>query len=141
MVCACVHQNWDLRTYIRPDHPLQRRILRLVADVTAIGTERIDVAIDGCGVPTFGVPLRSFAYAFARLAKPDELSEEHCQAATSVMAAMVANPEMVAGEGRLDTRLMQACGDRVVSKGGAEACHGLALRDRGWGIAIKIEDG
>jgi len=141
MVCACVHQGWDLRTYIRPDHPLQRRILDLMAWVTAIPRQDIAVAIDGCGVPTFGVPLRSFAYAFARLADTDRLPPEHCEAAVTVREAMVANPGMVAGEGRLDTRLMETAGGRILSKGGAEACHGVVLLDRGWGIAVKIEDG
>ena len=54
---------------------------------------------------------------------------------------MVANPEMVAGEGRFDTRLMEATAGRLLAKAGAEACQGLALLDRGWGIAIKIDDG
>jgi L-asparaginase II len=141
MVCACVHQGWDLRTYVRPDHPLQRRILDLMAAVTAIPRERIAVAIDGCGVPTFGVPLRSFAHAFARLAKTESLPPEHVESAHTVCEAMVSNPGMVAGDGRLDTRLMEAAGTRILAKGGAEACHGVALMDRGWGIAIKIEDG
>jgi L-asparaginase II len=141
MVCACVHQGWDLRTYIRPDHPLQRRVLSLIADVSAVARENISLAIDGCGVPTFGLPLSSFAQAFARLARAETLPDRHCGAAQTVRDAMLANPGMVAGEGRFDTRLMEAAGGRVLSKGGAEACQGLALLDRGWGIALKIEDG
>lgn len=141
MVCACVHEGWDLRTYIRPDHPLQRRILVLVAEVSALPLAAIAIAIDGCGVPTFRLSLRAFAHAFARLAEPERLPKEHRQAAESVRTAMVAHPGMVAGEGRFDTRLMEATGARVLSKGGAEACQGVALFDRGWGIAVKIEDG
>jgi L-asparaginase II len=141
MLCACVHQSWDLRTYLRPDHPLQRRVLDLIADLTGVEPRRIALAVDGCGVPTFGVPLRSFAYAFARLAGGEALPDRHCDAARAVRSAMVGNPGMVAGDGRFDTRLMEATGGRILSKGGAEACQGLALLDRGWGIAIKIEDG
>jgi L-asparaginase II len=141
MLCACVHQGWDLRTYFRPDHPLQRGILDLVAEIASVRRQDIGVAIDGCGVPAFGLPLVSFAHAFARLAQPDGLSPAHCASATAVRDAMVANPEMVAGEGRFDTRLMEATAGRLLAKAGAEACQGLALLDRGWGIAIKIDDG
>ena len=141
MVCACVHQGWDLRTYIRPDHPLQRRIRTLVADVTGVPANAIGIGIDGCGVPTFRLPLCSFAYAFAGLAEPERLPTKHRQAAELVRTAMAANPGMVAGEGRFDTRLIEATGGRVLSKGGAEACQGVALLDRGLGIAVKIEDG
>src|SRR5439155_18049124 len=141
MLCACVHQGWDPRTYIRPDHPLQRRILDLVAEVASVRRQDIGVAIDGCGVPAFELPLVSFAHAFARLAQPDGLPPAHCESGTAVRDAMVNNPEMVAGGGRFDTRLMQATAGRVLVKGGAEACQGLALLDRGWGIAIKIDDG
>jgi L-asparaginase II len=126
---------------IRPDHPLQRRILDLIADVTVVSRRDIAIAIDGCGVPTFGVPLRSFAYAFARLAEPQRLPSQHGSAGQRVRDAMIANPGTVAGTGRLDTRVMETAAGCVLAKGGAEACHGAALLDRGWGIAIKIEDG
>lgn len=141
MLCACVHQGWDARTYIRPDHPLQRRVLDLVADVSSVDSRDIALAVDGCGVPTFELPLRAFAYAFARLASTNSLPDQHCEAAQSVRDAMVGNPGMVAGEGRFDTRLMETTEGRILSKGGAEACHGLALLDRGCGIALKVEDG
>jgi L-asparaginase II len=141
MLCACVQQGWDVRTYLRPDHPLQQRVLQLVADTCGVRSDDVEVAIDGCGVPTFGMPLAAFALAFARLAKPDQLRPDACEAATAVRDAMVGNPGMVAGEGRFDTRLMEAMSGRVLAKAGAEACQALALIDRGWGVALKIEDG
>ena len=141
MLCACVHEGWDQRTYLRPDHPFQGQVLHLVSDVCGVPDRNIEIATDGCGVPTFGVPLRAFAHAFARLARPDQMPSEHCASACAVRDAMTANPGMVAGEGRFDTRLMEAAPGRLLSKGGAEACQAMAVLDRGWGIALKIEDG
>jgi L-asparaginase II len=141
MLCACVHGGWDTRTYFRPDHPHQRRVHHLVGEATGLPVDRIQVGIDGCGVPTFAVPLAAFAAAFARLAGGEGLPEAHADAAAQVRAAMLAHPEMVGGEGRFDTDLMMQAGGRVLSKSGAEACYGLALVDRGWGLAVKIEDG
>jgi L-asparaginase II len=141
MLCACVHEGWDTRTYFRPDHPHQRRVLHLVSEMTGLPVHRVQVGIDGCGVPTFGVPLAAFAAAFARLVGGEGLPETHADAATEVRSAMLAHPEMVGGEGRFDTDLMTQAGGRILSKSGAEACYGVAVVDRGWGLAVKIEDG
>jgi L-asparaginase II len=48
---------------------------------------------------------------------------------------------MVSGTGRLATSLMEVLGDRLFCKGGAEGGFGIALRSRGLGIGVKIEDG
>jgi L-asparaginase II len=48
---------------------------------------------------------------------------------------------MVAGSGRFDTRVMQALGERVFCKVGAEGVHCAALPELGLGVAIKMDDG
>jgi L-asparaginase II len=48
---------------------------------------------------------------------------------------------MVAGTGRLDTRLMTHFGTRVFCKVGAEGVYCAALPERGLGIALKMDDG
>jgi L-asparaginase II len=135
-----MHQSWDLRTYVRPDHPLQRRILGLIAEMTGIPQHSVHVGIDGCGVPSFGVPLISIATAFARLVTLSG-TDTHGAAAVQVRSSMLAHPEMVAGEGRFDTDLMVLTEGRILAKGGAEACYGAAIVQEGLGIALKIEDG
>ena len=46
-----------------------------------------------------------------------------------------------AGTGRLCTCLMSAFGDRLFGKSGAASFYGIGLKDRGIGIAVKLEDG
>jgi L-asparaginase II len=72
---------------------------------------------------------------------------------TRIRDAMMAHPELVAGEhNRLDTAVMRAYPMRVVSKGGAEGVLAIGLPpgalpepgrfgDAPMGIAAKIEDG
>ena len=48
---------------------------------------------------------------------------------------------MVGGSARFDTEVMQALGERVFCKVGAEAVFCAALPERGLGVAIKIDDG
>ena len=50
-------------------------------------------------------------------------------------------PYYVGGTGRLTSRLMEVTGGRLVAKFGAEAVYCLGDRDRGWGVAVKVEDG
>ena len=54
---------------------------------------------------------------------------------------MMTYPELVAGKRRLCTALMKAYRGQVLAKVGAGGVYGVALLDRGWGVAIKVLDG
>jgi L-asparaginase II len=88
-------------------------------------------AIDGCGVVTFALSLRQMAQSFARLAELD--------GAARVLAAMTGRPELIGGEGALDTALMRAR-PGWVAKRGAEGLLCARAPD-GLGVALKVEDG
>jgi L-asparaginase II len=137
MVVATASAGWAGATYLRPSHPLQRRILAAVR--AASGVEDVEIAVDGCGAPVFGMPLAAMATVFARLARPDRLGqlEPHVVRATS---AMRANPYLVAGRRREDTAIMQTAPSLVV-KSGAEALICAADVESGLGVAVKVADG
>lgn len=139
MLATCKWRGWPLESYLELNHPLQQEILAIVSEFTGHAVHEVAVGVDGCGVPTFAAPLRMLATGWARLAAPPP--GPYAGAAASVLDAMAAHPFQVAGTGRLCTDLMTLVGDRVVAKSGAEGLLCLALRDRGWGVAIKIEDG
>jgi L-asparaginase II len=69
------------------------------------------------------------------------LSADHARAALRLRQAVAQAPFMVAGSGRIDTRVMQRLGERVCCKVGAEGVYCAALPELGLGIAIKIDDG
>jgi L-asparaginase II len=130
-----------LADYLAPHHPLQRRIHADVAAFAGLATEQVAVTVDGCGAPTFALPLAAMARSIARLALPQDLPEPHALAARRVIAAMRAHPEMVAGDGRFDTELMRAGDGRFVAKGGAEGVHVVAVPEQGLGLVVKVADG
>lgn len=130
-----------LSGYWEPQHPVQREIQRVLHAACDIELETLRWGTDGCGVPTYLMPLRSLALGFARLARPSGPDETDAAAARRICAAMTAEPEMVRGEGGFDSVLMRALPGVVISKGGAEGCQCMGLVGRGIGIAIKIEDG
>ena len=55
--------------------------------------------------------------------------------------ACARHPELVGGTGSLDTDAMRAFGGRLMQKGGAEGVQCGAIRDKGWGYALKVDDG
>jgi L-asparaginase II len=132
-----------IETYFAPDHPVQRAALATISTVTGMAESQIATATDNCGVVTFGLSLRALALAYARLADPSSVADERLSAAlVRIRHAMMGHPALVAGERRrLDTALMRAEPNRLVSKGGAEGVQSVAILDGGRGFAMKIEDG
>jgi L-asparaginase II len=137
MLLACVRASWDPAAYLRASHPLQRRVTRAVRRAT--GLEDLEMGVDGCGVPVHGMPLRSLATLFARLARPERLGGV-AAAADRVTEAMLSEPYLVGGRYRVDSDVMKATGD-VVAKSGAEALECAAILTSGLGVAVKVEDG
>jgi L-asparaginase II len=119
MLAACRAHGWPLHPYRDPGHPLQQRIAELIG-----GGE---LAIDGCGVPTFATTLREAAELLTRT--PPRIRE-----------AMRARPELVGGSrDAVDTDLMRLR-DGWIAKVGAEGLFCAAHAD-GRGVVLKAEDG
>jgi len=149
-------KGWDPAEYWTDGHPAQVAYRAAVARAYDTPPNKLRTAIDGCGLATYAFPLRQVARAFAMLADPAAIPESDprsslAPALTRIRDAMLANPEMIGGRhDRLDTSLMKAAPERLVSKSGMEALRGVAIlrgprlgvHDEGaTGLAIKIEDG
>jgi len=137
MMLARAH-GWDPEGYHRPEHLVQQRVLSEVARWTQVPPEAIGVAVDGCGVSCFALPLRHMALGFARFAAAARAGE---RGPATVFQAMVEHPEMVAGEGRVCTELMRVAGGRLFAKTGAEGMYCVGVPGAELGIALKVEDG
>jgi L-asparaginase II len=126
----CVHHGWDTAGYRRPDHPAQRAALAVIGALAEADPDGIPTMTDGCGVVAFALPLRVIATMYARL--PETLPRQY--------AAMTTHPELVRGDGDLDTESMRAI-PGCVAKGGAEGLSCFGLPREGLGIAIRVDDG
>src|ERR1700730_1191540 len=132
--------------YVSPEHPVQREILSTFARLADLD-HKLPTGIDGCSAPTFAVPLRSLAVAFAHLVNPPDEDPEPAGAIHRIVDAMINHPEMVGGtKGRFDTELLRAGHGKLVCKIGAEASYSVGVLPcerfpRGAGIALKMEDG
>jgi L-asparaginase II len=140
--------DWPIETYWQPDHPVQQLALDTVALMSGVDRTDIATATDGCGVVSFGLPLRGLALAFARLADPSGVDDPALRTAFErIRDAMMAHPEMVGGDRRrFDTELMRTRPGQLVSKAGAEGIRAVGVLQTGatkapFGLALKIEDG
>jgi L-asparaginase II len=140
-ICLACDRGEDPAGYIRPDHPTMRQVTAALADMTGATLNDANRAVDGCSIPTYSIPLRALALAFARFGSAEGLSADRAAATRRIRTAVAANPMLVAGTGRFDTRMMQTLGPRVFSKSGAEGVYCAAIPELGYGIAVKCADG
>ena len=125
--------------YIDTDNPVQLAVREAFEDV--VGETSPGFGIDGCSAPNFACTLAGLARGMARFAAASESGSARDRAAFSILQAMVAHPDLVAGEGRACTRLIRAMAGRAAVKTGAEGVFVAILPDQGLGVALKIADG
>jgi L-asparaginase II len=145
MLAACLHLDYPLESYTEPDHPLQRRIREVVAQVLRLPEDDLVTGTDGCRIPTFAAPVRAFAVAYATLADPRQAPAEAgrglAKSLDRLREAMITHPVLIGGEETLDSDIMALSEGRIVAKLGAEGLLCLAVPERGLGIAIAADDG
>lgn len=141
MLAVAVHENYSLEDYYLLEHPVQQIMLATMAELAEMEKEEIKIGIDGCGVPVFGMPVRSMALAYANFVCPDKLATPKQEACLKLTKIMGENPKLIAGSGRFTTILAEQLGTRVVAKDGSEGVFCVGLPEQGLGIAVKIEDG
>ncbi|MDH3255106.1 MAG: asparaginase [Acidobacteriota bacterium] len=144
VLLACRLLGYVTEGYAHPEHPLNRRILELLARFCGLGPPDIEVAVDGCELPTYRVPLAAAALAWARLADPagGGLEAAERDAVRTLIEAMATCPDMVAGCERFTTRLIEVTGGRIVGKEGADGLYAMAIRGpMALGAVVKIADG
>lgn len=138
MLALCRLHGWPTEDYHTRSHPSQTRVLATLGRWARVEPGDISVAIDGCGLPTFAMPLSAVAGACARFAAA---AMDGDPAPARVFNAMTAHPYFVAGTGRLCTELMNVGGGRLFAKVGAEGYYCAGVPAARLGVAIKVADG
>jgi len=141
MLALCAHKGWPKDGYWKPDHPLQQEIERLVTRV--FRAKSPTRAIDDCSVPTWFIPLRSIALAYAWLGSPECLPSDLADLREPfhrVRDVMLAHPDAIGGPGVFDSDVMKL--DRqLIAKEGAEGLLGIGSLRKHVGIGLAVDDG
>lgn len=139
MLLTCRANGWPLDTYPDHNHPLQRAVTASVKEFAGVAPA---VGVDGCGVPTFFLPLYAAARMVAALMEHAEGGGE----ARRVVEAMTANPWYTSGSRRFPYALMRAVPE-LLAKEGAEGFFvvGIPRQRSPWGrpvaLSLKVLDG
>jgi L-asparaginase II len=124
-LAACVKNGWDTKTYLQPEHPLQKLIVEVIEEFSG---EKIPLStFDGCGAPLHLMSLQGLARAIGKFAETEN----------EIRDAMLANPWVVDDHGASDTLVMEK---GMLAKIGAEGVFVIGLAS-GHGVAVKVADG
>lgn len=136
MLATAARKGWPL-DYRAPEHPLQQQILARVREWSG---DNPQLALDGCGVPTFCLPLTAIARAWSVIAEAmvDDLDRTRLG---PIGRAMATHPELTSGCERLDESIVRHAGGQMAVKVGAQGVFCIAIPDRGLGLAVKVWSG
>jgi L-asparaginase II len=139
MLAASVHRRDGVRSYWRPEHPVQREIRAVLGALAGVEPEAIPCGVDGCGVPTFHLSVERFALAVARFAAGTGPAAPWAEACATLFDAMNRHPEMVGGSDRFCTAVPRAANRPVIAKGGAEGFYVVAWREGERGVCLAAK--
>lgn len=74
MLALALHLGAPLEKYLDLHHPVQQKILEVIAEYAGLRVDEISVAVDGCSAPTFALGVAAMARMFAKLARPPRQS-------------------------------------------------------------------
>jgi len=140
-LCLSRHVGVDHHGYVGYDHFIQSSVRDVMSELTGTAHGHDNCGVDGCSIPTYAAPLKNIAHGFARMASSTGLGPERAKAARRLMSACMAEPWYVGGTGRACTKLMQIAPGKIFAKIGAEGVYCAAIPEKGYGIAVKCEDG
>ncbi len=125
-LAAAAARGWPLESYLDLDHPMQRQVRELTAQLS--GEQPAHWGVDGCGAPVPVMSLVGLARAVSHTAR----------GGTVLGDAIRAHPWAIDGPGRSNTVTIERTG--LVAKLGAEGVLVL-VTPAGEAVAVKVLDG
>jgi L-asparaginase II len=140
-VTQALYLKVPVKGYTAFDHPVQEYVNSTIEEVVEIDVKKAPKGIDGCQVPVIGMPLKKLARGMSKMARPEILGAVLARGAEKIITAIQTHPDLIAGTGRFCSAITQESGGRILAKMGADGVFCAILPERGWGIALKIDDG
>lgn len=139
-LAVCRELDYPIEGYWKIDHPLQQKIVSILADLAEISTDKIKVGVDGCGVPVFALPLKNMAITYLKLACPDLIEDMGIRKAVIKMTKLMnENPNIVASARFVCSVLLRD--SNIVAKGGAQGVYCFGLKKERMAFALKVLSG
>lgn len=127
-------------SYFKVESAMGQESLRYLSCFCDLPPADIGIAVDGCGVPIFRVPLYHMALSYLRLARPELLHDNTIAEAARIMTeAYHLAPYVVRGYNTLCEIINSD--PNLIGKLGAGGVYCIGLKKEKLGIALKTEDG
>jgi len=140
IIATCLHLKENPEGYERYTHPAQVRLRKLLSEVTRFNHEKAHWGVDGCGIPTYALPLQNMAIGMQALVNPKE-GETRRRAAQRILDAVRREPFYLSGTASFATDVIQQAQGRCLVKNGAEGVFCGVIPEKSWAFAVKAEDG
>lgn len=130
----------DFKGYTDELHGIQVMQKKIMTEIFEMDFFKIPHGGDGCGIPTFGVPLVKLATAMSFLIK-SKTSDSQKIASLKILNAIKNFPEFVSGQQELSTLVTQVTQGQCLLKTGADGIYTGLIPEKGYSFAVKCIDG
>lgn len=131
MLAVCLKNSWDIGTYLEKTHPLQVWIMQKIKELCALIAVPPTVR-DGCTAPVPVLPHYNMAVGYLNVLLDEKYAD--------IRRAMLENPYIVGGTGRIDTEVMQSAPGRFVAKVSAEGVCIVVNLEKKKVLIVRITD-
>jgi len=141
-LALALHLGVDPTDYLLPASAGQRAVRLAIGELCGVDGHLLATAVDGCGAPTFYLPLHRLATGVATLCNPGRLQPSTASACRRITAAGAAHADLLSlPQSHVDTQLLGISAGRLFSKTGAEGVQVVGVGGGGLGLAVKVDDG
>ncbi|MBX3041998.1 MAG: asparaginase [Bdellovibrionaceae bacterium] len=140
LISACLALGISPLDYHKWDHPIQVKIRKALSDMMKIDHEKLPWGIDGCGIPTYSVPLQSIAIGMAQMLS-SSLGEARKFSCQRIFDAVRKHPQLIGGSDEFVSIVNEKTNGRVIAKAGAEGTYTAVLPEKRLAFALKVHDG
>jgi len=115
------------------DHPAQVRLRNTLTRLSGINFDQAPWGIDGCGIPTYAVPLMATTRALNNIFQSES--------GLKILNAVKKFPEMISGSHGFCSEIIKKSLGKSIAKGGAEGVYSAFIPEAGVSFALKTRDG
>ncbi len=144
MLTTSKHYHENHKGYSQYGHPVQVRLRKILGELAGINYDKAPWGTDGCGIPTYAIPLDKLALSLVPFLSESPQSRANSlrrEATVKILQAVQAEPEMISGTKGLCSRVIRVSQGRAFAKTGAEGVYVGLIPHQGVVMAVKVRDG
>lgn len=141
MLATALAMGVSTKGYSKVDHPVQVAVRRTIEDFCSEKILDDGIAVDGCSIPTYFLPMQGLALGMARFGDFEKLPAKYHIACKRLFRAVTEYPYYIAGKDRYCTNMTIELDKRASIKTGAEGVMFACLPDLKLGLVVKAHDG